>query len=183
MCFCSCWFSNPPKKKEFGVESRNEVLCALGKTSRIGLQIVRYFQELILWAQFLYLLISEKQQNPSWWYLLLVTSRNLLQKKICVWLNILPLHQNHIYTDLPLYVFEPVSQSYRKCCLLGHSPHFTPNKTTHNSHLVHFFLSQWFFIWFCCHQGQGIKCVFAANECVWCDNKSFKRNTELSRIQ
>ena len=30
------------------VESRNEALCALGKTGRTGLQIVRYFQELIL---------------------------------------------------------------------------------------------------------------------------------------
>ena len=30
--------------KEFRVEIRNEALCALGKTSRTGLQFVRYFQ-------------------------------------------------------------------------------------------------------------------------------------------
>ena len=46
--------------KQFRVESRDEALCALGKTGRTGLQIVRYFQELILWAQFFYLPISRK---------------------------------------------------------------------------------------------------------------------------
>ena len=29
-------------------ENRNEALCALGKTGKTGLQIIRYFQELIL---------------------------------------------------------------------------------------------------------------------------------------
>ena len=33
---------------------------ALGKTGRTSLQIVRYFQEKILWAKFLHLLISRK---------------------------------------------------------------------------------------------------------------------------
>ena len=42
--------------KEFRAESRNEAPCALGKTGRTGLQIVRYFLEPILWAHFLYLL-------------------------------------------------------------------------------------------------------------------------------
>ena len=46
--------------KKFRKESRNELLCALGKTGRTGLQIVRYIQKLILWAQFLYLLISRE---------------------------------------------------------------------------------------------------------------------------
>ena len=46
--------------KEFRVEGRNEALCALGKTGKTGLQIVRYFQEPILWAHFLYLLLSRK---------------------------------------------------------------------------------------------------------------------------
>ena len=39
---------------------RNEALCVLGKTSRTGLQIVRYFQEKILWVQSLPLLIPRK---------------------------------------------------------------------------------------------------------------------------
>ena len=34
------------------MESRKEVLYALGKTGRTGLQIVKYFQELILGAQY-----------------------------------------------------------------------------------------------------------------------------------
>ena len=46
--------------KAFRVESRNEALCAQGKTSRVSLQLVRYFHELILWAKFLFLFISRK---------------------------------------------------------------------------------------------------------------------------
>ena len=46
--------------KEFRVESRNEVFCTLGKTGRTSFQVVRYSQDLILWAQFLYLLIPRK---------------------------------------------------------------------------------------------------------------------------
>ena len=51
-------FQHPLKGVQ--VESKNEALCALGKTGRTRLQIVRYFQEPILWAQFLYLFISGK---------------------------------------------------------------------------------------------------------------------------
>ena len=41
--------------KRFRMESKNETLCAGGqKTGRTGLQIVRYFHELILWTQFFY---------------------------------------------------------------------------------------------------------------------------------
>ena len=39
-------FNTPLKGVQ--VESRNEALCALGKTGRTGLQIVRYFQDLNL---------------------------------------------------------------------------------------------------------------------------------------
>ena len=45
--------------KEFRVEIRKEALCS-GKIGRIGLQIFIYFQEKILWIQFLHLLISRK---------------------------------------------------------------------------------------------------------------------------
>ena len=38
----------------------------------------RYFQEPILWAQFLYLLISRKTLESSWWRLFLLTSKKLL---------------------------------------------------------------------------------------------------------
>ena len=41
----------------FRVEIRNETPCALGKTDKTGLQIVRYFQDEILWAHFLCCLI------------------------------------------------------------------------------------------------------------------------------
>ena len=42
------------------MKSTDEALCALEKTGRTGLQIIRYFQGTILWAQFLYLLIHRK---------------------------------------------------------------------------------------------------------------------------
>ena len=80
--------------------SRNEALCALGKTGRTGLQILKYFQEMILWAQFLQLLLSRKVLKSFMVTSTHETSRNLLQK-ICAWLHGLRLHQNHIYTDHP----------------------------------------------------------------------------------
>ena len=60
----------------------------------------RYFQEPILWAQFLYLLISRKALKSFMIYkslLLLVASRNLQQ--ICALSHTLPLNQNHKYID------------------------------------------------------------------------------------
>ena len=72
----SCWPSNT-LWKEFRMEIRNEALCALGKTSRTGLQILRYFQEVILWAWFLHLLIPRKVLKCFMVSLLLMTSSNL----------------------------------------------------------------------------------------------------------
>lgn len=110
--------------KEFSIDIRNEVLHALGKTDKTGLW---YFQESILWPQFLhFLLLSllEENKNLLWWYLLLVTGSKLLQKVVCSWFHVFCLHQNHIYTDLPYpHLLGAVSQSYMKCCLLGYSPH------------------------------------------------------------
>ena len=47
-----------PMKGIQGGEQKWGTLCSGGETGRTGLQIIRYFQELILWAQFLYLPIS-----------------------------------------------------------------------------------------------------------------------------
>ena len=73
-----------------------------GKTGRIGLQIVRHFQESILWAQFLYLLISRKALKPF-----IVTAVPCDQQKpsakICAWLHVLPFMEiTHILT-FPFY--------------------------------------------------------------------------------
>ena len=58
---CAASVANLPHPlEEFKVESRNEVLFAQGITGSTGFQIPRYSQELISWAQFLYLLISRK---------------------------------------------------------------------------------------------------------------------------
>ena len=55
----SCWPSTPPEKSSgWRAEMRHSVLR--GKAGRTALQIVRYFQEMILWAQFLHLFVSRK---------------------------------------------------------------------------------------------------------------------------
>ena len=91
MCWCSCWPSTPLKGVQ-GAEQRWGTLClSEGRTGRTGLQILRYSQELILWAKFLYLLISWKalrsfmvttvshdQKETSW-------DQQKLSGKICAW--------------------------------------------------------------------------------------------------
>ena len=49
--------------KEFRVESRNRHFVFGTKTGKTSLQILGYFLGLILWASFLYLLISRKAQT------------------------------------------------------------------------------------------------------------------------
>ena len=49
-------FNTPERSSGWRSEMRHSVLWK--KTGRRGLQIVRYFQETILWAQFLHLFIS-----------------------------------------------------------------------------------------------------------------------------
>ena len=112
---CSCWCSTPPEGVQCG-EQEWGTLC-FGKTGRAGLQIVIQSQELILWAQYLYLFMSRKTQNSSWWRLFFITSiahemsRNFLQKKMCL-NTCTPFLPNHIYTVLPLYLFRSVSHRY-----------------------------------------------------------------------
>ena len=73
----------------------------------------------------------KKYQNPSWWWLFLMTSkhqetsRNLLEKYVREY-KYSPFMKNHVSTDLPC-LFGAVSQSYLKC-LLGCSLHFAPYK-------------------------------------------------------
>ena len=77
-----------PLKGVQGGEQKWGTLCS-GKSGRTGLQIVRYFQEQILWAQFLYLLIFRKVLKsfmvtivPHDKQNLHETSRNLLEKDV-----------------------------------------------------------------------------------------------------
>lgn len=91
MCFHSCWFSTSPK----GVQGREQkwgTLCSMEKLSRQVL-IVRYFQELISWAQFLYLLIFRKALKS----LVLMIIRNTLQKNVSVIARIPPSPKSHVY--------------------------------------------------------------------------------------
>ena len=92
------------------MESRKEALYALGKTGRTDLQIVKYFQELILGAQFLHLLVSRKAlksfmvttapfdyQKPR------ETSRNLLETCVFDYLY-------SLFTKIPyILTYPPVS--------------------------------------------------------------------------
>ena len=107
--------------KELRVESRSEDLLALGKLEE---QVFRQvFWEKILWAQFLHLLISRKE--PSWWSLLLSFPAATFCKNVCL---------VGMYTEIPNTLTSPclfgeLFPIYLKCCLLGRSPHFAPNKT------------------------------------------------------
>ena len=115
-------------------------ICALGTTGRTGLQLVRYSQELILWAHCLYCLLSRKVR--TFCMVMTVsrdeqkvqeTSRKFLEK-IRAWLHNLPLHQeSHISWPCLAASLEylreisgAVSQSHLRCCLLGCSPQFAP---------------------------------------------------------
>ena len=106
----------------FRVKRRDEALCAQGKTGRICLQIVRYSHELILWAQFLYFFTFRKVLKSLivmtvtlTWRKFQEASRKFLEK--------------YAYVMPCPYLFDVVSQSCVRCCLLGCSPYFVTNKT------------------------------------------------------
>ena len=71
--------------KEFRVESRNKALCVQEKTGRTGLYIVRYSQGLILWAQFLYLLLYRKALKSGWWQFLMTNRSPLNPPTLSLW--------------------------------------------------------------------------------------------------
>lgn len=104
---CSCCPSTPPERSSMW---RSEVRHSMLWENRKNRSSDIYIQE-ILWAQFLRLLISRKalkcfmvtsaphdQQQPS--------AKCILD---CMHL---PLHQNHIFTDLSPYLFGEVFQSF-----------------------------------------------------------------------
>ena len=96
------------------------------RTGKIGLQIIRYFQEPIFWAHSYISSIYKSTKtlhsdDCSLWLAV------ILCKKY-VWLLVLPFHQSYIYTDLLPRLFVAFSQSYLKSCLQSYSPHFGPPK-------------------------------------------------------
>ena len=100
MCCCSCWFSTLPE--EFRVERRNEALRAQEKNWLADLQVAIYFQELILLAQFLYLLMSRKALDSFMVMIAPVSSINHLPKNMCLIACIPPSPKSPIYWPLPL---------------------------------------------------------------------------------
>ena len=131
MSHCSCWPSTTPERaqgrhQEWG---RHSVLWENGTTS-LHIDIFRHLEPNSCISSYL-----ERHQNPSWKHLLLMISTNLQETSskrlwnMCLIACTSPLHQNHIHTYIPPYLFGRVFQSYLKCCLPDHSPHFTPNKT------------------------------------------------------
>ena len=74
---------------------------------------------------------STKILQSDDWFLWLVKSfihqisRKVLEK-VCAWVHVSPLYQNHIYTDLLSFLTGTVSQSCLRYCLPGCSPHFAP---------------------------------------------------------
>ena len=86
-----CWLQHLLER----VQGGHQEWGILKKTGRTSLQVVRYFQEKILWAQFSHFLIPRKALKSF------MTSNNLLQK-ISAGLHGLPLHKNHLFSDFPL---------------------------------------------------------------------------------
>ena len=120
----SCWPSTLPE----GVQGGG---VGPGGTD---LQIVRYSQKLILWAQSLYFLISRKELKSFMVATLShdqqklhETNRNFLQKNKHLIACIPVSSKSHIYHTSP-YHFGANSQSYLRCCVPGYSPYFAPNK-------------------------------------------------------
>ena len=87
-------------------------------------------------AQFLHLLISRKALKSLTAISALYDQQQASAKR-CTQLHISCFT---ITSNTDPLLFGVVSQSDLKCCLLGHSPHFAPYETTHNSHIVHFFV-------------------------------------------
>ena len=131
MSCCSCMTLNTPERSS-GWRSGvgRSVLWENWQNRSSG----RYFQEKLLWVQFLHLLLSRKALKSF-----TVTSAPCDQQwpiKCVLGCMYLPLHQKHIYTDISPHLFGVVFQSSLKCGLPGYSPGFAPNKL--NSQLLSF---------------------------------------------
>ena len=127
MCCCSCWPSHPGKGVQGGEQKRG-TLCS-GRTWQNRSSDSWIFSGAdFFWAHFLYLLISRKALKPSWW-LFLVTSRNLLEEYALDSMYSPFTKITAKLTSPSPHLSEAVSQNSLRCCLLGDSPHFAPNKT------------------------------------------------------
>ena len=136
MLCCSCWLSTWPEK-EFRVESRNEARYAVPGVAKSGTRLSDWTEPcsgkswwnrssdnwIFPGADFMSSYVENTKiphgNDCSSWL------AESISKKICAWLHVLPLHQNHIYTGLPRCLFGAVSQSYLRYCLLGYSPRYS----------------------------------------------------------
>ena len=114
---------------EFRVENRNEAFCALEKTGRTGLQIIRYFQELILLTQFLCLLTCRKTLKSM--VITVPCKQQKSSKNVCLIFeqkNMCKIYV-HAFNKITyiLTIFGVVCQSYLRCCLPDCRLHFAPN--------------------------------------------------------
>ena len=124
----SCWLSTIPERNSgWRAEKRHSVLW-----EKLAEQVFRWLNNFTVDFMSPVLVSPYIQRSPKvlhgddcfWWL-----GETFCQTKENVFdCNVLPLYQNHIYTDLPLYLFGAVSQSYLRCYLLGYSPHFAPIK-------------------------------------------------------
>ena len=76
------------------------------------------------WTASLHLLISRRALNPF-----MMTSAPVTSSKMGIWLHWTPPSPKSYILTFFRYLFEAVSQSYLRCCLLGYSRHVILNKT------------------------------------------------------
>ena len=154
----TCW-------KEFGVEIRNKVSCALGKTGRTGFQRVKYFQEEVLWAWILtscHIYKSTKIVNSdicsSWLTTALcqnvcLTARTCLSTKtICI-------------TDPPSSSLKQLLRAiWEAVAPWGIVLILPPKSSTHNSHVLYIFVFRQ--QWLCSLHHPGHKRSFIQEICI-----------------
>lgn len=103
--------------KEFRVEIRNKTLCALGKPDGTGLQI-DFFRSWFYGPSSSISSYLEKHWNLSWWWLLLMTSRNLPQKKYVLDCTYFPFTKITYVLAFPPPLGSS-SQNHTRCCPLS----------------------------------------------------------------
>ena len=124
--FISSWYiylASPERAQ--GGDQEWGALCA-GKPGRAGLHIVQYFQEKILWAQFLHLLVSRKALKS---FMVMSAPRDYF--KMCAWLHGPPPFTKITCIVTSPHLFGALFQGCLKCCLLSCSLHFAPFKLIH----------------------------------------------------
>ena len=132
----TCW-------KEFRVEIRNKVSCALGKTGRTGFKRVQYFQEEVLWARILascHIYKSTKIVNSDICSSWLATT---LCQNVCLTARTRLSTKTICNTDRPTSSLKQFLRAiWEAVAPWGIVLILPPKSSTHNSHVLYIYIFQ-----------------------------------------